>query len=333
MPRFGSARQWGEDGTIVATLNQLSGLSRVPAAGGKPELATRLGKSQATHRWPQLLPGGQAVLFTASAVALGMENASVEAAPLKGGMPKTLITEGYFGRYLPVNGTRGYLVYLHQGVLFGVRFDPVRLEVQGTPVPLLEDVAASPIMGGGQFDFSAARDGHGTLLYLAGKRAAQTWPVAWLDSSGSMQPLITAPNAYNNPRFSPDGRRVALGLTTSSGTDIYVYEMGRETMTRLTFDGQASIPVWAPDGKHIASLSKAGGPGIWWTRSDGSGEAQHIAVDQVGQTNAVPWSFSPDGGRLACHRISPETGNDIWTLPLDTAIPTTPRPASRSHIW
>ena len=72
-----------------------------------------------------------------------MENASVEAMSLKSGVTKTLVAGGYFGRYLPENGTRGYLVYLHQGVLFGAAFDPGRLEVQGTPVPLLEDVAAA----------------------------------------------------------------------------------------------------------------------------------------------------------------------------------------------
>ena len=96
-----------------------------------------------------------------------MVNARVEAISLKSGVTKTLVADGYFGRYLPSNGKRGHLVYLHQGVLFGVAFDPIRLEVQGTPVPVLEDVAASPIQGGGQFDFSAAPSGHGTLVYLS----------------------------------------------------------------------------------------------------------------------------------------------------------------------
>ena len=125
-------------------------------------------------------------------------------------MTKTLVAAAYFGRYLPAGGGRGYLVYLHQGVLFGVAFDPGRLEVQGTPVPLLEDVAANPIGGGGQFDFSAAPSGHGTLVYLAGKRTGLTWPVVWLDSSGRMQPLIATPGVYATPQFSPDGRRLAL---------------------------------------------------------------------------------------------------------------------------
>src|SRR5437588_8891018 len=86
---------------------------------------TRLSKGEVTHRWPQILPGGQAVLFTAAPNGVGMDNASVAAISLPGGVMKTLIA-GYFGRYLPANGTRGYLVYLHHGMLSGLAFDPVR---------------------------------------------------------------------------------------------------------------------------------------------------------------------------------------------------------------
>jgi serine/threonine-protein kinase len=315
---------WGEDGTIVATLERQTPLSRLPATGGSPQPLTKLGKGEATHRWPQILPGGQAVLFTATPGINSMVNATVEAISLKSGVTKTLVAGGYFGRYLPSNGKRGHLVYLHQGVLFGVAFDPIRLEVQGTPVPVLEDVAASPIQGGGQFDFSGEPSGHGTLVYLAGKGVAQTWPVVWLDSSGKMQPLIATPGAYQNPRFSPDGRRLAMTVATSTGSDISVYDLERETMTRLTFGGHAQIPVWTPDGKHIAFQSSvASGSEIWWVRSDGSGEPQRLLA---AQNNLSLWSFSPDGRRLAYQVFNSETGYDIWTVALDTSDPDHPKP-------
>ena len=312
---------WGEDETIVAALSLLSPLSRVPDAGGRPQPFTTLGKGEVTHRWPQVLPGGRGVIFTSAPVGVGMENASIEAMPQKGGVAKTLITGGYFGRYVPANGTRGYLVYLHQGVLSGVGLDPVRLEVEGTPVALPEEVSASAMQGGGQFDFSAAPSGHGTLVYLEGKGAAQTWPVMWLDSSGKMQPLLATPGTYAFPRFSPDGHRLALIMSTSSGTDIYVYELARETMTRLTFGGHSQLPVWTPDGKHIAFRSSSDS-GIAWIRSDGSGEPQQILP---AQSSATPYSFSPDGRRLAGHEANPETGYDIWTATLDTSDPDHPK--------
>jgi hypothetical protein len=91
-------------------------------------------------------------------------------------------------------------VYVHQGVLLGVGFDPTRLEVRGAPVPLLGDLAANPVTGEGHFDFSSTR----TFVYAAGKSAAQGWQVAWLDSSGKMQPLLATPSTYTALRLSPD---------------------------------------------------------------------------------------------------------------------------------
>ncbi len=317
---FDYGASWGEDGTIIAALNVISGLSRVPAAGGSPQVFTKLGKGEQTHRWPQILPGGQAVLFTGAPNTAGMENAGIQAISLKGGATKTLVAGGYFGRYLPANGTRGYLVYLHQGVLFGVGFDPGRLELQGTPVPLLEDVAASPIQGGGQFDVSST----GTLVYLAGKQATETWPVVLLDGSGKTQPLIATPGSYAYPRFSPDGRRLMLVMSTgnASGTDIYIHELERQTTTRLTFGGHAQAPVWAPDGQHVAFRSSASG--IAWVRSDGSGEPLQILT---AQNIATPWSFSPDGRRLAYVELNPTpTARKIWKLPMDTSDPDHPKP-------
>src|ERR1700736_1093957 len=95
---------------------------------------------------------------------------------------------GYSGRYLP----SGHLVYIHQGTLFAVGFDLDRLEVRGTPAPLLEDVAGNTDDGGGQYD--AARDG--TLVYLSGKSLNANWLVAWMDGTGKTQPLLAVPGQY-----------------------------------------------------------------------------------------------------------------------------------------
>jgi serine/threonine-protein kinase len=313
---YENGASWGEDGTIIVAPSNLSFLSRVPVGGGTPQPLTRLGKGEVTHRWPQILPGGQAILFTASPNDVAFVSASVQAISLKSGVTKTVVAGGHFGRYLPENGTRGYLVYQHRGVLFGVSFDPVRLEVQGETVPLLEDV------GLGQFDYSAGPSGHGTFVYLAAKGAAQTRPVVWLDSSGKMQPLIATPGFYVNPRFSPDGRRLSLVMRTSNGSDFYVYELERETMTRLTVAEQKSASVWTPDGKHIAFQSPGSDFGISWIRSDGSGEPQRLLA---AQHTMVPWSFTPDGRHLAYFESGPETRDDIWTVSLDTSDPEHPK--------
>ena len=156
------------------------------------------------------------------------------------------------------------------------------------------------------------------MVYLAGKAAAQTWQVAWLESSGKLQPVITAPGAYAYPRLSPDGRKLAF----DNGTDIiYVHDLERDTETRLTFTGGSRVPVWTPDGKHIAFRSD--GSSIFWIRSDGAGEPQRLLESR---NVVVPWSFSPDGRHLAYVEISPETGSDIGILPLDTTDPDRPKP-------
>jgi serine/threonine-protein kinase len=310
---------WGDDGSIVASLGILEPLSRLAASGGGLQRLTKLARGEATHRWPQILPGGKAVLFTAASSPAGMVDASIQAVDLRSGAVKVLQRGGYYGRRLP----GGYLVYVNEGVLYGERFDAGKLETMGAPQPLLEDVAADANRGGGQFDFSDGPSGAGTLVYLAGAENAQRWPIVWMDSSGKTEPALTTPGIYFNPRISPDGRRLALDQT-SKGSDIFVYDLDRGTMTRLTFDGHSQGPVWSPDGARIAfRTNTATGTALMWTRSDGAGEPQKL-LD--GPNVVVPWSFSPDGRRLAYFDFNPDTSNDIWTLPLDAANSDSPRP-------
>jgi serine/threonine-protein kinase len=209
---------WSEDGNIVAALNYLSPLDSLPASGGMPHHVTKL-SGYLTHRWPQVLPRGEAVLFTASSSAAGQDNANIEALSMRTGQVKVLHRGGYYGRYLP----GGHLAYVHQGVLFAAEFDPAKLEVRGAATPILDDVAANGTEGGGQFDSSGAPSGLGTLVYLSGKVTAQTWQVAWLDSSAKFQPLVTAPGIYLRPNLSPDGRKLAF----DDGFDIYIYDLGQ----------------------------------------------------------------------------------------------------------
>jgi serine/threonine-protein kinase len=301
---------WGEHDSIFAGVGPQAPLYRVPAAGGTRRPFTQPGAGELTHRWPQVLPGERAVIFTASPSVASMDNANIEAVSLKTGQAKILHRGGHYGRYLP----SGHLVYVHQGVLFGVKFDPERLELRGTPVPLLDDVAANPVTGGGQFDFSAT----GTFVYVAGKSAAPAWQVGWLDGSGKIQPLLAVPRAYLFPRLSPDGRKLAL---IEQG-DIYVHDLDRDTASRLTFSGDANSPVWAPDGKHLVFQSVFNGRRISWVRSDGAGDSQTLLEHA---NNSVPWSFSRTG-LLAYLNRDPETGIDIWTLPLDLTDPGHPKP-------
>ena len=135
---------------------------------------------------------------------------------------------GTFGRYLP----SGHLVYVNGGTLFAVPFDLDRLEVRGTPSPVLDQVGYNTLNGSAQFDFSQT----GTLIYRSGEAGGGLVTVQWLDAAGKTQPLLAKPGEYQRPSLSPDGSRLAI-----VDADIWVYEWQRDTMTRLTSGPDSSI--------------------------------------------------------------------------------------------
>ena len=304
---FGEGGSWGEDGNIIAALTNNGSLSRIPSAGGPPTPATDLQSGETTHRWPQILPGGKAVLFTASATPAAFDGASIEVMSLADHRRKTLVRGGTFGRYLP----SGHLIYVNRGTLFAVSFDVDRLQVHGTPAPVLDQVGYNAALGWAQLDFSQT----GTLIYQSGGggTGGGLLTVAWLDGAGKVQPLLAKPGDYRRPSMSPDGQRLALEVADGSGTDIWVYDWQRDTMTRLTFTGNAQAPSWSPDGRYIAF--RALGEGISMIRSDGAGKLQPLTQSKNSQN---PWSFTPDGKRLAFHEQDSKTSNDLWTVPLES---------------
>jgi len=311
--RRGVGGSWGDDGNIVAALDTEAILSRIPAGGGTPVPVTKLDAGEGTHRWPQVLPGSRAVLFTAAArVGAGYDDANIEVVSLQTGERKTLHKGGFFPRYLAgaAGSTgNGHLVYLHQSTLFAVPFDAGRLTLAGAPVPILEDISSTQVAGG---DFTFA--GNGTFVYLAGKESLDSFPISWVDSTGkTTQPLHATPGDYRTLRFSPDGKRLAFAIDTGKGSDIWVKDLDRDTTSRLSFlPGPNAFPVWTPDGRTIVFQStNEASPGLYAIRSDGSGEAKRLT-----ERAQLPFSFSPDGKHLATTQMTKTRGN-IFTLPVE----------------
>jgi Tol biopolymer transport system component len=307
---LGRGGSWGEDGNIIAALASSGGsLSRIPDGGGPPQPLTELAQGEVTHRWPQILPGGKAVLLTAHTATIGFDGANIEVVSLGNRRPKTLVRGGTYGRYLPTSKGSGHLVYINKGTLFAVPFDPDTLDVRGTPTPLLEGVSYSAANGAGQFDLSRG----GTLVYRSGAAGGGLTTLQWLDGAGKLQPLVVKPGIYSAPHVSPDGKLVALSVGGGNGSDIWTYDWQRDAMSHLTFgDGAYSFPVWSPDGRYVVFHADSG---IFWTRADGAGKPQPLTQNKQGQ---FPWSFSPDGKRLAFAEVSPKASQlDIWTVPVE----------------
>ncbi len=308
---------WGDDNNII--LGSLNGLLRMPAAGGVAERVKEESVSQVfAHIFPDVLPGAKAALFNSmSPSPIRLDDQDIEALQFDTGQKKTLIHGGYSPRYLPTSTETGHLVYIHEGTLFGVAFDPRRLEVLGTPAPLLDDVAADGSIarsGGGQIAFSKT----GTAVYLSGRAENAAYLLSWLDTTGKSTPLLAQPGAYRSPRLSPDGKRVAYIGASNKGFDVWVYEFERGSPTQITFLGVVNNELaWAKDSKHLVYGDASA---LWWIRADGSGERQQL-VDKM--SNPRPTSFAPDG-RLV---FSPQTGSlpDILTLPIDLSDPEHPK--------
>ena len=299
---FDRGAYWGEDGSIIAALIEHSGLLRIPENGGPAQPVTYLKPTENSHRWPQVLPGAKAVLFTVGSQPGNYENATIDVLSLKTGERKTLQTGGYHGLYL----SGGYLAYMHQGTLFAARMDLDKLILTGPPVPVLADIDSRAGDGGAAFECSRS----GMLVYLSGAAPSQS-TVQWLDKSGKLQPLISAPGNYKQIRLSPEGNRLALVNDALANPDLWVFDIARGALTRLTYGGANEEPVWTPDGRFLAYHSGRGF-GVWWIRADGSGQPRRILEGKYIQSAT---SFTRT--HLAIEELSPEVDSDIWTVPIE----------------
>jgi serine/threonine-protein kinase len=300
---------WADDGSIILGGGPGSrGLLRIPAGGGASETVAPLGTGEAALARPQGLPGGKAVLFTAASNTESGDTGryTVEVLTLADHHRKIVARGGSTARYLPASTGLGHLVYTNHATLFAVPFDLQTLETRGTVIPVLDDVGYFVALGVGGLDVTRT----GTLIYRrATGGAAGMTTVQWLDAGGKKEPVRATPAAFSNPRLSPDGKRIALGISAGANQDIWVYEPQRDASTRLTFGGVNAYPVWSPDGQYVVFTRL--GQGIFQVRADGASQPQALTGSNA---NQIPWSFTPGGKRLACF----ELGKDqMWTVALD----------------
>jgi len=316
---------WAADTIVFADATPDVGLHAVPAGGGEPRVLTKpdRARGESDHLWPEFLPGGQAVLFTITPQAIGSGNTQIAVLDLQSGTYKVVLRGGSHARFVPP----GYLVYAATGTLRAVAFDPDRLEVVGSPVPVVEGVQMT-LQGG--VNVAVAADG--TMVYLPGRGdLVAPRSLAWVDRTGREEPLPLPPRPYLYPRISPDGTRVGLSIFDQEN-DVWVWDLARATLTRLTFGAALDrYSVWTPDSRRIVfSSTSAGGPyNLYWLPADGTGPAERLIESAQSQ---YPMSFTPDGTRLVLYEVEGVgTANDVALLRLDGERRATPLIQGRSN--
>jgi serine/threonine-protein kinase len=308
-----SGGSWGRNGKLVYTQAYNTGLWIVSEGGGDERELTKPNSSKAElgHWWPQVLPDGDHVLFTAYRVPL--ESATIEVLTISTGERKVLLTGGVNGFYVPT----GHLLFAVGETIRAVPFALDRLEVQGVPVSVVEDVAMNLTDGAAAFDVSET----GTLAYLPVDSYVADTEVVLVDRKGNESPALPRRDRYNNPRLSPDGGRVSVDIrSANSSGDVWVFEIGRSGGTRITADaGRDFGAEWTPDGKQLIYSSERPFFDLYRRAADATQPAEALLSASHDHYNAT---VSRDGKLVAFSVAVP--GGEIWTMPLHGAKTATP---------
>jgi serine/threonine-protein kinase len=259
-----------------------------------------------------LLPDGEHMLFTVMTSA-EWDTGQIVVQSLATGERKLVVDGGYDARYLP----SGHIVFAVGEALFGIAFDAQRLAAEGSRVPLVQDVIRTTQTPATQYGVAA----DGTLVYLLGESQGGRRTLVWVDRGGREQAIAVPPREYVYVNLSPDGARIALDIRDQEN-DIWIWELARERMDRLTFDsGFNRNPVWSRDGARLAfSREVDGGEEVYWQAWDGSGAPEQLTSDSLALRGVMPLDFSPDGTTLLYTNV--QRPFRLFTAPVGAA--TTP---------
>jgi len=254
---------------IIAAPGIWSGLVSYPLGGGPAVALTSpdTDRGETSHRWPDLLPDGAHLLVSIKTRSLtSFDDGNIAVVPIEGGTPEVMWSGGYYPRYSP----SGHIVFARQGSLMAVPFDAKRNVITGPAVTVLRDVAMSPDNGTAAFAISR----NGTLVYAPGPPCRYETQLVWASSEGTEEPIDLPAGYYYSPVLSPDATRIAVLLHGAYDT-LYLQNLQRKTLARVTSGVNVESFVWDRDGEHlfVMFLDRDGGA-IARVRADGTGEPE-----------------------------------------------------------
>jgi eukaryotic-like serine/threonine-protein kinase len=300
---------WGRNGRIVYTRAYNTGLWMVSEAGGDDRMLTApdTTKGELGHWWPQILPDGDHVLFTAYRTPV--ERATIEILSISSGKRQVVFTGGVFGFYVPT----GHLLFAADETIRAVPFDLGRLAVTGVPVPVVDSVAMNPTDGAAAFDVSET----GTLAYLPVSSYVTETEVVFVNRAGHETRALPAKDRYNHPRLSPDRSRISVDMRRANDLgDVWVFQVGRAGGARITAGGGRDFGAeWTPDGRDLIYSSENPFFDLYRRAADASRPPQPLLT---GTYDHYTGSVSPDG-RLFTFVLAVPGGGELWTVHLQGA--------------
>jgi serine/threonine-protein kinase len=309
------AGHWGADGRVYFS-SVSAGILAVSEDGGVPEVLTlpEPERGEKTRRFPHVLPGGRGVLFTlATSKIESYDDASVALLDPETGQHRVLFEGGTKPSYVPT----GHILYGRGGALYAIPFDLETLEVSGAPFLVADEVVTSDGWGEAQYAVSDT----GTLVYVPGGPEIYKFTVYWLDRDGRAEALPLPPRDYSSAQFSPGGKRLGI-ISLGANATVWIYELERRTMQRLTTEWDNYALVWTRDGGHVTvSSGRAGQYGFWNFAADGSGATELLLETKNG---GYPGAWTLDDRALVFSAENTGTGLDILTLTLDGTAEVTP---------
>ena len=297
---------WGTDGTIVFSPQEGRRPARIHESGGVAvpiEVRNAIG----SFRRPDLLADGRAAIVSNPMLGVGVLS-------LDTGEFSLLVPNAGGGRLVA-----GHLIFARPGKLLAVPYDPARRVTTGPEAVIVEGVRTES--EGVSPHPQAVFSGEGTLVYAAGEAQGDKTTPVWVDRRGKAQPLGMPPGTYRTMSLSPDGRLLAI-VIADSGNDLWVQDLERGTLTRRTTGAAPGVVHWTPDGERLVFGSRRDGQRMaYWVPKEGVREPMpFLAAD--GQP--AVGSASPDGRVVATFTRHPETGMDLWLLPLQKGGEATP---------
>ncbi len=282
-------------------------LAVLPANGGEPRVVGSIDTAggELLQFWPLVLPDGKTVLYTSWPRA-GVAGARIAVGALAGGTTHVLDLVGTH----PLAVLDDQLVYASaSGAIMAVGFDARHQRVVGTPLP----VASGVYVGGGGV-FKGALSPSGSLVYVA--QGSEQQPLVLAGSSGQGQTLIPGDQRPSYPRFSPDGRHLAVTLSGATSADIWILDLPSGPLRRLTAEGSVNDrPEWTPDSRSVLFRSDRGGGYALWTQPvDGNRPAREFF--RAADAGVYEGVISADGAYLLFQRDSTGTGGRTWVRGL-----------------